>query len=167
MEKAISLRPAVPGDEPFLFQVYASTREDELSVTGWSAEQKDQFLRMQFKAQKDYYEANYPGAQFLIILFHGQPVGRLYIYRNEQEIRIMDIALLTAFRRRGIGSWLFKQTMAEAEKERRKVGIHVEVFNPAMQLYERLGFRKAEDKGVYIYLEWIPQSVQSISSGNG
>ena len=32
--------------------------------------------------------------------------------------------------------------------------IHVERFNPALQLYERLGFKQIEDKGVYLFLEW-------------
>ena len=31
--------------------------------------------------------------------------------------------------------------------------IHVERFNPALRLYERLGFSVAEDKGVYLLLE--------------
>jgi hypothetical protein len=30
--------------------------------------------------------------------------------------------------------------------------VHVERFNPALRLYERLGFRVAEDKGVYLLL---------------
>lgn len=156
MEDSVTLRPALPGDESFLLQVYASTRWDELAATGWTEQQKDDFIRMQFNAQKQYYEANYIGAQFLIIVWKGQSVGRLYIYRFEDEIRIMDIALLTEFRRQGIGSWLLKKTMGEAEKEKRKVGIHVEMFNPAMQLYEKLGFRKTADRGVYHFLEWTP-----------
>ena len=32
--------------------------------------------------------------------------------------------------------------------------IHVERFNPALRLYERLGFEAIEDKGVYLFLEW-------------
>jgi hypothetical protein len=32
--------------------------------------------------------------------------------------------------------------------------IHVERLNPAVRLYERLGFRQIEDKGVYLFMEW-------------
>jgi hypothetical protein len=35
-----------------------------------------------------------------------------------------------------------------------KPRIHVERFNPALRLYERLGFRPIEDKGVYLFMEW-------------
>jgi hypothetical protein len=34
------------------------------------------------------------------------------------------------------------------------VRIHVERQNPALALYERLGFRLLEDRGVYLFLEW-------------
>ena len=33
---ATTLRPATPSDEPFLLQLYASTRTEELAQTGWS-----------------------------------------------------------------------------------------------------------------------------------
>ena len=43
---------------------------------------------------------------------------------------------------------------AEAAASRKPLRIHVERFNPALRLYERLGFRQVEDKGVYLFLEW-------------
>jgi hypothetical protein len=43
------------------------------------------------------------------------------------------------------------------------VTIRVERFNPALRLYERLGFSVAEDKGVYLLLEWSPAYVNTAS----
>lgn len=154
MEQSVTLRAARPEDQGFLLEVYASTRAEELALTSWTPQQKEDFVGMQFIAQKQYYEANYPGAEFLVILLRGQPAGRLYIHRSEEEIRIMDIALLPVFRRQGIGTWLLKKMQAEAGAAGKKLGIHVEIFNPAMRLYENLGFAKAEDRGVYSYLVW-------------
>jgi ribosomal protein S18 acetylase RimI-like enzyme len=156
MDNSGTLRPVTAEDTEFLYEVYASTRQEELAVTGWSDAQKEEFLRMQFTAQKKYYEANYPGAEFQIILLKDQPIGRLYVHRTPDEIRIMDIALLTEFRRKGIGSWLLKKILAEGAKTQTKVGIHVELFNPALHLYEKLGFKKSADRGVYLYLVWEP-----------
>jgi ribosomal protein S18 acetylase RimI-like enzyme len=157
MDDSIALRPVRPGDQPFLLQVYASTRSDELALTNWSNEQKEQFVRMQFEAQKKFYEENYAGAEFLVILFQNQPAGRLYLHRHPGEIRVMDIALLPEFRRKGIGSFLFHQLFAEARAASKPVGIHVEIFNPALRLYEKLGFRKMADKGVYHFFQWFPE----------
>ena len=156
MKQIITLHPALPEDQEFLFQVYASTRAAEMARVDWDEVQKERFMRMQFDAQDTYYRENYPGYEFQIILVDGQPAGRLYLHRRPAEIRIMDIALLPEFRRRGTGTKLLREILAEGEQNKWTVTIHVERFNPALRLYERLGFHLAEDKGVYWFLKWAP-----------
>src|SRR5262245_30144063 len=168
MEKiaAYTLRPVQEEDEEFLLEVYSSTRVDELAPLGWSADQQAAFLTQQFNAQHQYYQANYPHADFLIILVSGQPAGRLYVDRRADEIRLMDIALLPEHRGAGIGSGLIKELLAEAQLARKPVRIHVEKFNPALRLYERLGFSIIDDRGVYWFMEWKPQEVDSAVSAD-
>ena len=150
----ISLRPVTPEDDPFLAGLYASTRAEELAVTGWSDEEKAVFCRRQFDAQSAHYRENYPGASLQIIERAGEPIGRLYVAHWEREIRIMDIALVPEHRRSGIGTQLLRELQEEARAAGKTLTIHVERFNPALRLYERLGFRQVEDKGVYLLLEW-------------
>lgn len=157
---ALILRPTNSSDEDFLFKVYASTRADEMARVDWDDAQKDAFLRMQFNAQHQYYVENYIGAEFSVILQNDQPVGRLYIHRRKNEIRIMDIALLPEYRKQGIGSALLQDILQQGKEVQLPVTIHVERFNPALHLYERLGFRQKEDKGVYWLMEWIPNHTQ-------
>jgi len=149
MSGAVTLRPVGLQDEEFLFQVYASTRVDELAQVPWSDEQKRAFCRMQFAAQHQHYQEHYAGAAFDVIELEGAPIGRLYVARWADEIRIIDIALLPEFRGRGVGSTLIKQVLAEGEAAGKPVTIHVEQFNPAVHLYERLGFEKVGEVGVY------------------
>jgi ribosomal protein S18 acetylase RimI-like enzyme len=68
----------------------------------------------------------------------------------------MDIALAPPFRRRGIGTALLDALIAEAQASGRTLSIHVETNNPARRLYERLGFAKAGEHGVYLLLERAP-----------
>jgi ribosomal protein S18 acetylase RimI-like enzyme len=151
---AVSLRSVSEADEGFLRLVYAESRREELARVQWPAGVLDAFLRMQFDAQAKHYREHYPGAEFLVVLLDGAPAGRLYVHRAEEEIRVMDIALLSAARGKGIGTALLKQVLAEAAAAARRVSIHVEKFNPAMRLYEQLGFRVAADREVYWLMEW-------------
>ncbi len=65
----------------------------------------------------------------------------------------MDITLAPAFRGLGIGSQLVRDLMDEG----RPVTLHVEAFNPARALYERLGFTAAQDeRGAYLSMVWTP-----------
>ena len=154
----IMLRPITPEDDSFLAGLYASTRAEELAVTTWSDEEKAVFCRRQFDAQSAHYVESYPGASLEVIERAGEPIGRLYVARWEREIRIMDIALLPARRGTGIGTQLLRELQDEARSAGKTLSIHVERFNPALRLYERLGFKMAEDKGVYLLLEWGTES---------
>lgn len=156
MSDAIQLRPIEEADLPFLYTVYAGTRAEELSRTGWPEAEKTAFLRMQFQAQHQHYQAHYPDARFDVVLRGDTPLGRLYVDRREADIRIVDIALLPEHRGQGLGSRLLDEILREAAESSRTVSIHVERFNPALRLYERLGFEQIDDTGVYYLMAWTP-----------
>lgn len=150
----LSFRPIQPSDHDFLRAVYASTRMEELSMTGWNDGQKAMFLAMQFSMQHQYYQQNYEDVEFLVVLSGNQPIGRLYIARWPEEIRIVDLALLPEFRNVGFGSKILEDVLCEAKSAGKPVTLHVERFNPALRLYQRLGFVKTGEQGVYDALEW-------------
>jgi ribosomal protein S18 acetylase RimI-like enzyme len=152
----VALRPVRDADEPFLLSVYAATREEELAPVSWTAEQKDAFLAMQFAAQSSHYAQHYTGMSSDVILVDGEPAGRLLVARWTEEIRIVDIALLPAFRGRGAGGELLAELMDEATEMAKRLSIHVERENRARGLYERLGFRPVGETGVYLRMEWDP-----------
>jgi ribosomal protein S18 acetylase RimI-like enzyme len=151
-------RPRTEADLPFLLGLYASTRAQEVAVTGWPPEAQLQFLQGQFQAQHHHYLTYYPDAEWLVVEHDGCAVGRLYVEEWPSQFRIIDIALVPAAQSRGFGSALLADVFARAQAAGKKVSIHVEKNNPAMRLYERLGFAKAEDKGVYDLLEWSPEA---------
>jgi ribosomal protein S18 acetylase RimI-like enzyme len=152
----LSLRNETAEDQSFLFKIYSATRQDEMALVDWSESQKDAFLQMQFNAQHQYYADNYPGAQYQVILWNNQPIGRLYLHQRQSEIRIMDISILPEYQNAGIGSTLLRGVLARGSQLNLPVTIHVERINRALRLYQRLGFQLREDKGVYLFLEWQP-----------
>jgi len=150
----ITLRAAGLDDAAFLFEVYASTRAEELALVPWSDEQRQEFLRMQFDAQHSYYHEQFPDADYQVILADGETVGRLYVARDIETIQILDIAVLPERRRAGVGSYLIQDLVAEAEKSERTVQIYVETSNPSLGLFERFGFSKIAEEGLNVLLEW-------------
>lgn len=150
----ISYRPIADEDLPFLAELYASTRAEEVAASGWPVELQHQFLAQQFEAQHRHYMAHYPDAEWLVIEQGRTPVGRLYIEEWPSQFRLIDIALVPAARGHGAGSAILRDVMAQADAAGKKLSIHVEKNNPAMALYRRLGFATAEDKGVYDLLVW-------------
>ncbi len=153
---AISLHPALDEDEVLLFQVYASTRADEMKLVDWTPEQKLAFLQMQYNAQRTHYQTYYPAATWHVIRRDDVPIGRLIVHRSPDDIELMDIALLPEYRKAGIGTALIRELQDEAAETGRVVRLYVETFNPALRLYERLGFRPLAESGFYLEMVWNP-----------
>ena len=157
-----TLRPVAAGDEDFLYQVYASTRIDEMALVDWSAEQQEAFLRMQLQAQTTHYQAYYPHAEYQIIQRENSiPVGRLIIDRSSDSMLIVDIALLPQYRNAGIGTTIIQQLMTEAAPTNLPIILRVEFFNPAIKLYSRLGFVKTREIDIYHEMVWKPDGSHS------
>jgi len=161
----LRLRPIVDSDHDFLRALYAEVRAGELAPVPWPAEAKTAFLAEQADLQHRHYVANYPGADLLVIEDEASsPIGRIYVYRSKGEIRLMDIALLPAWRNRGIGSSLVGELMQEARSTGSSLTLHVEPNNPAQRLYARLGFQLIEHRGVYDFLGWNATDASQIEN---
>ena len=153
----VTLRPVASDDHDFLVEVYGSTRAAEMALVPWTTEQQLAFVRMQLAAQQAHYAKTYPTASHDIIMSDDRPVGRLYVARLDQEIRIVDITLLPAERNAGIGSYLIKQLLDEANGSGKITRIYVEEFNPSLRLFERLGFSPSEQHGIHLLLQCSPR----------
>lgn len=146
----MDLRCATEQDADFLRELYASTRWEELAPTGWPDDSKRAFLAQQWQAQRQYYGQHYAGADHLV-MEHGQagPIGRIIVYRGA-DLRLVDIALMPAWRGQGLGTGLVQALCTLADQLQQPIVAHVETFNPAQRLYARLGFRVEDNNQIYL-----------------
>jgi ribosomal protein S18 acetylase RimI-like enzyme len=153
----ITLRPAQPEDEPFLYELYSSTRTEEISAWGLDPAQQETFLRLQFRGQQSHFRMQALDVDYRIILRDDRPIGQLIVIRSDREIRLADISLLPEHRGAGIGASLIFDLFDEAKEKRMPVTLHVEKTNRAARLYQRLGFIVTGDTGAHLKMEWQPQ----------
>ncbi len=168
---AYHLQWATPDDRAALLAVYASTRADELALTGWPQAQCQAFIAMQFDAQWRHYSQHHPQALCQLIVGDGAAagacpgrlcLGRLWVDRSAQRLHVLDITLLPAARGQGIGSALLRQLMAEAQQRGVALTVSVELHNPARRLYDRLGFQpQGEPQGIHQRMAWQPVAVRT------
>ena len=151
----LEVRPVAASDDEFLLSVYASTRADELSQTDWSEEQKTTFLRWQFDMQRREYNARFPAAAYSLILVDQQPAGRIWVGEDNEQVRLLDIALLSEFQNRGVGTTLLRRLIDYSVGEGKILRHMVFVLNNnAERFYERMGFTTIDDLGAYKHMEW-------------
>ena len=156
MRPNVTIRPVQSGDESFLLRVYASSRAEELALTGWTEAEKQTFIEMQFAAQWQDYSNRFPDAEQSIVLHEGIPAGRIWVNRGDEEIRLLDIALLPEFWNSGTGTILLQQLQGEASALAKPLRHTVYKDNvDALRFYKRLGFAIVEDYATYCLMEWI------------
>lgn len=166
----VSLRLATPEDAAFLFALYASTRMEEFAVLGWEKAHIEPLLQMQFQAQRQSYTLQFPNANNQIILLNGLAVGRILldgislpdavigpIAGSATPVHLIDIAILPAYRCQGIGTRLLRELQSAAARAGRPVTLNVLATNPALRLYQRLGFAITGQDDLYSHLIWAPE----------
>lgn len=153
-------RPPAAADEPFLFRLFCTTREDELALWDAPADVKAAFLRMQFDAQRAHYGRHFPTADHDIVTLDGEPAGRILVDRSRDEIRVVDLAILTERRNAGIGSRLMRSLLDESSATGKPVRVHAFKPSRAVDFYERMGFVRTGDEGPYCALEWNPAAAR-------
>jgi GNAT superfamily N-acetyltransferase len=162
----VTLRPAQKEDEAFLLALYDSSRAEELAQVEWVEGQKEVFVRWQFDLQRREYDARFPEASYQVIMVDEEPAGRIWIGTDEEQIRLLDIALLPPFQRRGVGTLLVRWLIDQAARAKKPLRHMVFVLNnDAHRFYERLGFVVIEDLGAYKHMEWRDQPKAAEGSG--
>lgn len=154
----VVLRSVTAEDDEFLLAVYASSREEELAQVVWAEGQKEAFVRWQFEMQRREYDARFPNARYEVILVDGRPAGRIWVGSDDEQIHLLDIAVLPEFQNRGVGTLLLRRLMDEASRANKLLRHMVFLLNnDAHRFYERLGFVVIEDLGAYKHMEWRSQ----------
>jgi GNAT superfamily N-acetyltransferase len=155
----VSLRPANSDDESFLIDLYTSGRTHEFEQVGWNAQQIAAFCRMQYLAQKTHHDLRMPAAQDSIVTRDGLAIGRLKVNEDDEEILLVDIALVPEVQGQKIGTALLESLKQRATKAAKPLRLHVLFTGAGLPLYEKLGFVRLEDDGTYIEMEYRPETV--------
>ncbi len=131
------LRRATAADEPFLRSVFVASRP-HLTLVPLAGPEVEALIDLQLRAQRQGYAASYADAIEEVVERDDLGVGRLFVARSPEEVRVLDLAVLPEHRGHGVGAAVLMRLVQEAGTL--PVRLHVATDNPARRLYERLGF---------------------------
>lgn len=155
-ERGFSLRAARDDDLPWLRELYASTRAEEMALLPWPDAMKRAFTDQQFLLQHQHYALHYPDTDFMILEHGPVRIGRYYLQRGAKDYLVVDISLLPEKRQTGIGSLLLSETQKNAHAQNAGMRLHVSRTNArARKLYEKLGFVMTESGDTHDTMQWI------------
>lgn len=158
----VTCRLETPEDEAFLRRLIVEATMLKLGAQAWPQPMRDHLLGIQYTSRLGTIRGNYPDALSRIILLDGMPAGWVVTAELENRIHLVEIMVLAEHRGKGIGSSVMGEIIAAAGSARKPVRLHVDPLNSsAIQLYERLGFRRTGGDLVEHEMAW--QSLDSAS----
>lgn len=130
-------RAAGSADEPWLKRLFAQLRGLDAALIAACPALLDQ----QWQLQQRIFASDYPGAHTELILLDGEPIGVLTLDEGPRSLRIVEIGLELHQRGRGVGERLLREVIAHADRQGKTLELAVMRHNPAVRLYQRLGFK--------------------------
>jgi GNAT superfamily N-acetyltransferase len=120
--------------------------------------QQRQLIEHQFEARERQYRQNWPDAIDEVVILDGTACGRRLWHESDDEIRLVDIALLSSVRGSGVGSELIRDLQRRCDANSKPLRLSVLAGSPASRLYRRLGLVAAGQDGIYLHMEYAPRS---------
>jgi ribosomal protein S18 acetylase RimI-like enzyme len=141
----IALRPARSGDFEFCARLYFSGMEETIRR-----------LKLDMVAQNRNLRERWNVAEVQIITSDGADVGWMQSSIKDGARYLEQIFIDTPFQSRGIGTGIINGLIDEAKLDQRPVTLGVVKTNPALRLYERLGFRITHEDDRKFYMRCEP-----------
>lgn len=153
----LSTRPEAAIDEAFLFTLFESVKGPDIARMPVDDHLKLQLLHMQYTAMTQSYRTSFTTEAFNIITMDNTPIGRLITEETDNCICIVYIALLPAWRHRGISSQLMSALLMEAQARHLPCEAMVALDNiPSLRLWAGLGFTEQSRDTANVILRWYP-----------
>jgi GNAT superfamily N-acetyltransferase len=129
-----TLRPVVDSDFDFLWGLKVATLKPYIqSLYGWDEPQAKIILRKVMI-----------GAH--LIQVDREPAGILKVESDGSFIYLAEIGLLPEIQNQGLGTQIFLDVLSLAKREGLPIELQVFSANPAVKLYEKLGFKITHHK---------------------
>jgi ribosomal protein S18 acetylase RimI-like enzyme len=109
-------------------------------------------LNLNMEAQLAGFRQRWDVTQVKIITLDGTDIGWLQSFVKEDALFLAQLFVDRALRGQGIGTTMVKALIEEAARAGRALTLGVVKTNPALRLYERLGFRTAHEDERKFYM---------------
>ena len=116
--------------------------------------------------QRRFFDSDWQEHPPMIISYAGEPIGTLSVHRDKDSIEIRQFFIRPPYQRQGIGTFLLRRLLAEADASDRIAKMAFLKGSPVESLYRRSGFHTVEQSETHCHME-RPPSRTGQQSGRG
>jgi ribosomal protein S18 acetylase RimI-like enzyme len=152
-EPALTLRPALADDEPFLLELRKATMTEHLARMGEPTRDAEHRARLLHR---------YDAAR--VVWVDGVAAGLVKAYRTDSEWVVVQLQITPSMQRRGIGERALCIVVHAAHADALPVSLQVTKGNPAKRLYDRLGFEVVGEDDKHFHMRRAPRAPMEIKA---
>jgi GNAT superfamily N-acetyltransferase len=141
MAMRVSFRPAEPKDFGYCAKLYFAGMEHTIRE-----------LKLDMDAHTADFRQRWDVTEVRIIARDGVDVGWLQSRTKGDALFLVQLFVEASFQRRGIGTMVMKQVIDEAARAHHDMTLGVVKTNPALRLYQRLGFHITHEDDRKFYM---------------
>lgn len=143
-----SLRTATPEDYDFIYSLKMTAMKDYVIKT-WGSWDED--------LQRILFSRELKAIEHQIIVVNNKKIGIFAFSKNKTSVTVDEIQILPEYQSKGIGTLIFSDIIASAQKEKIEITLRVlKVNSIAQRFYNKLGFEKIEDTETHFLLSKKP-----------
>ena len=146
-----SLRPASDTDYDFLYRL------NEATMRGYVTQS---YGRWDDAVQAQHFQDRFDAAKIRIVMVADRDIGMVEIETTDCELVLANIRIAAEYQRRGVGTTIINDILAEAHRYGYPVRLRVLKVNPARHLYERLGFSLVGETPTSYVMRALPPSLR-------
>ena len=143
--KKITKRPAEATDAEFARSVHYRAYRDVVIR---------QYGTWDEKAQDDFFADDWCAATHQIVIYEDVLCGYICVEYRDEDIHIRELVIDPEFQSKGVGTFLLREVINDAEAHQVPVRLGTQRVNRAVNLYRKIGFREFERTATHILMEW-------------
>lgn len=161
MPQNVTIRESNAGDAPLLFRLFAENKAAELAPLGLPTAALSPLIDMQYRARSLGYAQQFPAAvQYIVVDEQGEDAGQVLLDDHADPVRVVDFAIESTRRNRGLGAALLAHLQARALARGKAIALSVNTKSPGRRLYDRLGFAVTAGDAATCEMLWSPAAVE-------
>ncbi|TCS34665.1 GNAT family N-acetyltransferase [Reinekea marinisedimentorum] len=104
--------------------------------------------------QREVHFLRWKEKPWFLIVHNGEKVGTVSLLKQDDgALRFGEFYIFSAYRRRGIGSFVLRRVLSEADSLGQNVVLEYLKWNPVGELYRRNGFKVVAENDIHYFME--------------
>jgi len=137
-----------------LYSFRQATTEDLIVLDRIHTDNMRSYVEKMYPWKPKLFADSFIASQYRVVESNQEIIGFIKIVVSDTDIYLAEIQISSKYQNKGVGSSIINNLIEQAKANRQRLWLRTLKSNPAVELYQRLGFTVFETTVTHIKLEF-------------